>query len=90
MKCQTCQTYLNEESQQCQSCGDRTPKGIEIAELKAFDALLVKLRDTTENGDFAVDFEYAESCNAALERLVDLIDDLRYGVVVQQMELEIE
>ena len=90
MKCQTCQTYLNEGSQQCQSCGDRTPKGIEISELKAFDTLLVKLRNTTENGDFAVDFEYAESCNAALGRLVNLIDDLRCGVAVQRIELEIE
>jgi hypothetical protein len=90
MKCSTCDSYLTEDAIRCDSCGVRTLKGQEDRELQEFDAVLLKLRDSLDNGDLAVDFDYAlEHCNQGVQRLVTLIDELRCGVARQRVELSI-
>jgi hypothetical protein len=90
MICQTCEKFIAEDSRSCFSCGEKTPKGIEIDELQQFDRVLVGLRDLLDNGDFAVDFEYAGCrCNIGVQRLISLIDEIRCSTGVQRLELEI-
>ena len=88
MNCSTCESYLDEGAECCSSCNELTPKGVENHELQSFDNMLMKLRAVMDNGDFAVDFEYATVfCNSGVERLVALIDELSCGTAVQKLEM---